>query len=129
MMDFVKESKPGAEAKKAPLPPTEDPEAPSPSSDDNKLRVNVLGSSQELGYYVALKSKLNDTRIKNQTHFLAVDEYRGEGSLLTKRSRKDFEIKESPMVRVEPVIKTEEESQPLDIPMNVPDDLVRILQE
>ena len=125
MMDFVKESKPGAEANKAPLPPTEAPLSPS----DNKLRVNVLGSSQELGYYVALKSKLNDTRIKNQTHFLAVDEYRGEGSLLTKRSRKDFEIKESPMVRVEPVIKTEEESQPLDIPMNVPDDLVRILQE
>ena len=60
MVAFLKESKSGGEAKK---PQPEDPEAP--PIVDGKLRVNLLGSSMQLGYYVALKNKLNDTRIKN----------------------------------------------------------------
>ena len=55
-----------------------------------------------------------------------MDEYTEEGSCLKKRSRKDFEVKVQPMLKVEPVIK---EEAPLDIELKLPDDLTSLLMK
>jgi hypothetical protein len=71
---------------------------------DGTLQVNLVGDTiNGSGCFVSLKSRLHDKKKRNPYIFLPIPEY--SPSLLTKRSREDFQSNEdyNPQLVVEPV--------------------------
>ena len=70
------------------------------TENQSQVPVKFVGSSMAFGHQMVLKSKAKQ---KSSSHFMPVDEYNKELSVLQKRPRKEFEQKRSLLLKVEPV--------------------------